>query len=192
MSTRYSGHWSALSRAACWRRARARLRRGASGNGCPACRQRSETTPTTSSTCLTGRSARWPPRWPGWPPRFRPLAGAFHRGGAWGGSVEGGHGEFAAFWPSSASSSWPRARGATSSARAAAEVAAQISDGRSWSASLIDRGIPPRRSSRNLLPQRAPERYRHSFLWRQVTPNSNGYRSRAPPGRQPSRIRLSI
>jgi hypothetical protein len=78
--------------------------------------------------------------------------------------VEGGREELAEVWPSRASSSWTRSCNVSMSAWATLGVAAQIWDGRGGSASFIDCGIPPRRSSRKLLTQGGPERLR-SVYW---------------------------
>ncbi len=45
---------------------------------------------TSSSSCSSGSSRRFLPSCPGWPPGLRPLAGVLGRGGAEGGSCDGG------------------------------------------------------------------------------------------------------
>jgi hypothetical protein len=63
----------------------------------------------TTAACSTSSRARYVPRCPGWPPRFRPEGRAFGRAGVWGGSDDGGREKLAEFCPSRASSSRMRA-----------------------------------------------------------------------------------
>src|SRR5262249_15646108 len=57
-------------------------------------RQRSGQCSTISSTCSGGSSRRYRPSCPYWPPRFRPDSFPRGRGGAEGGSCDGGSDEF--------------------------------------------------------------------------------------------------
>jgi len=72
-------------------------------------RQRSGQCSTTSSTCPVASSRRCLPSCPGWPPRLRPEPGRRGRGGAEGGSCEGGSDELCELRLSRSSSSATRA-----------------------------------------------------------------------------------
>ena len=81
------------SSATWWRCTAAASTRSSSPKTCAQARQRSGQCSTTSSTRSSGKSGRLVPSCPGWPPRARPEPGPPGRGGAEGGSCEGGSDE---------------------------------------------------------------------------------------------------